>query len=387
MTRIDVDASRCEGHGLCEGIAPDVFALHDEGAVEVLIEYQLVGRGGAATTSGHSPAGRPGGGSMRTEPHREHELDLVLEKKETVAEGVVQLTLRSADGADLPEWEPGAHVDLVLTNELTRQYSLCGVPAERSVLQVAVLREQDGRGGSAHIHDVLAEGDTVHVRGPRNHFPLAPAGRYVFIAGGIGITPILPMIAKAESAGANWQLVYGGRTRSSMAFRDRLEELYPGKVTVHAMDEVGLLDVPTILADPGVAADDVAVYCCGPEGLLAAVEQECTRWPHGALHVERFAPKAGMTDGPRESFEVELSRSGTTLTVPADASILDVVEDAGIQVLSSCQEGTCGSCETAVLEGTPDHRDSVLTDDEQAANDTMMICVSRSCSARLVLDL
>ena len=324
---------------------------------------------------------------MRTEAHREHELDLVVEKKETLADGVVQLTLRSADGADLPEWGPGAHIDLVLSDELTRQYSLCGDPAERSVLQVAVLREQDGRGGSAHVHDVFAEGDTVHVRGPRNHFPLVSARRYVFIAGGIGITPILPMIARAEAAGADWRLVYGGRTRSSMAFLDRLEMLYPGKVAVRPTDEVGLLDLPTILAEPGSTAEDIAVYCCGPEALLVAVEQECTRWPHGALHLERFAPKAGATDGPRESFEVELAQSGRTLVVPADRSILDVVEEWGIQVLSSCQEGTCGTCETGVLEGVPDHRDSVLTDDEQAVNDTMMICVSRSCSARLVLDL
>jgi len=324
---------------------------------------------------------------MRTEPHREHELDLVLDKKEAVADGVVLLTLRRADGADLPRWEPGAHVDLVLSDGLTRQYSLCGDPAERSVMQVAVLREPAGRGGSAHVHDVLAEGATVHVRGPRNHFPLAGAGRYVFIAGGIGITPILPMVAAADAAGADWHLVYGGRTRSSMAFLDQLERRYPGKVDVRPMDEVGLLDLPAILAEPGSDAADVAVYCCGPEALLIAVEQECTRWPHGALHVERFAPKAGATDGPRDSFEVELAQSGTTLTVPADRSILEVVEESGLQVLSSCQEGTCGTCETGVLDGVPDHRDSVLTDDEHAANDTMMICVSRSCSARLVLDL
>ncbi|MCF7552743.1 PDR/VanB family oxidoreductase [Pseudonocardia sp. WMMC193] len=321
---------------------------------------------------------------MQTAPHREYELDLVLDKKETLADGVVQLTLRSADGADLPEWEPGAHIDLVLTDDLVRQYSLCGDPAERSVLQVAVLREPAGRGGSAHVHDTLAEGDTVHVRGPRNHFALVAAARYVFVAGGIGITPILPMLAQAEAAGADWRLVYGGRTRSSMAFRDRLEQAYPGKVAVRPMDEVGLLDLPTILAEPST---DVAVYCCGPEALLAAVEEQCSRWPQGALHLERFAPKAGATDGPMQSFEIELSRSGTTLTVPADRSILDVVEASGVPVLSSCQEGTCGTCETAVLDGVPDHRDSLLTDEEQAANDTMMICVSRSCSARLVLDL
>jgi ferredoxin-NADP reductase len=314
----------------------------------------------------------------------EPELDLVLEKKETLADGVVQLTLRDPAGADLPAWEPGAHVDLVLTDELTRQYSLCGDPAERSVLQVAVLREPAGRGGSAHVHEVLAEGDTVRVRGPRNHFALVTAPRYLFLAGGIGITPILPMVAAAEAAGADWRLVYGGRTRASMAFRDRLEERHPDRVEIRPQDETGLLDLAALLDEP---AEGTAVYCCGPEPLLAAVEERCAAWPAGTLHLERFAPKAGADDGPREAFEVELAQTGTTLTVPADRSILEVVEESGVAVLSSCQEGTCGTCETGVLEGVPDHRDSVLTAEEQSANDAMMICVSRSCSARLVLDL
>ncbi|GAA2877212.1 PDR/VanB family oxidoreductase [Pseudonocardia halophobica] len=314
----------------------------------------------------------------------EPELDLVLDKKEILADGVVQLTLRDPAGADLPAWEPGAHVDLVLTDGLTRQYSLCGDPAERSVLQVAVLREPAGRGGSAHVHDVLAEGDTVRVRGPRNHFALVAAPRYLFLAGGIGITPILPMIAAAEVAGADWRLVYGGRTRASMAFRDRLEERHPDRVDVRPQDETGLLDLAALLGEP---AEGTAVYCCGPEPLLAAVEERCAAWPAGTLHLERFAPKAGADDGPREAFEIELAQTGTTLTVPADRSILEVVEEAGVGILSSCREGTCGTCETGLLEGVADHRDSVLTAEEQAANDAMMICVSRSCSARLVLDL
>jgi ferredoxin-NADP reductase len=320
---------------------------------------------------------------MRTPPHVEHELDLVLEKKEALADDVVRLVLRHPDGYELPAWAPGAHVDLVLAEGLVRQYSLCGDPDDLSTLHVAVLREEAGRGGSQHVHDDLGEGDVVHVRGPRNHFPLVQADRYLFIAGGIGITPILPMIAQAEAAGDDWQLVYGGRTRSSMAFQAELQDRYPGKVVIHPQDEAGLLDLPTLLADPGATA----VYCCGPEGLLAAVEERCASLPKGTLHVERFAPKDGAVEGPRESFEVELAQTGTILTVPADRSVLDVVEDSGVQVLSSCQEGTCGTCETTVLSGIPDHRDSVLTDDEQAANDTMMICVSRSCSPRLVLDL
>jgi ferredoxin-NADP reductase len=322
-----------------------------------------------------------------SDPHLEHDLELVLEKKEELAEGVVQLTLRHAEGDDLPHWEPGAHIDLVLTDAITRQYSLCGATADRSVFQVAVLREETGRGGSAHVHDGLAEGDTVFVRGPRNHFPLVDARRYLFVAGGIGITPIIPMIEHVERSGAQWRLLYGGRTRASMAFREQIERHHPDRVTIHPQDEMGLLDLPGALAEPGADATDTVVYCCGPEGLIAAVEEQCARWPHGALHVERFAPKAGATDGPWDAFEVELARTGTTLVVPPDRSILDVAEESGVQVLSSCSEGTCGTCETGVLGGTPDHRDSVLTDDEQAANDTMMICVSRSRCARLVLDL
>jgi ferredoxin-NADP reductase len=198
---------------------------------------------------------------MRTPPRVEHELDLVLEAKETIAEGVVRLTLRHPDGQPLPAWEPGAHIDLALTGELVRQYSLCGDPHDSSILQVAVLREQAGRGGSQYVHDTLTPGQRVHVRGPRNHFPLVDARRYLFIAGGIGITPILPMIAEVAARGRDWQLVYGGRTRASMAFREELERRRPGQVEIHPQDERGLLDLPAWLAVP---ADDTAVYCCGP---------------------------------------------------------------------------------------------------------------------------
>lgn len=323
---------------------------------------------------------------MKTAPHTEHELELVLARKETLADDVVRLTLRHPDGDPLPAWEPGAHLDLVLESGLTRQYSLCGDPRDSSVLQVAVLREEAGRGGSRYVHDTFAEGQRVHACGPRNHFPLVEAKRYLFIAGGIGITPILPMIAQVAAAGADWRLVYGGRTRSSMAFRDELETRYPEQVEIHPQDERGLLDLPTLLA-PGEDDAETAIYCCGPEALLTAVEEQCADRPAVTLHVERFSPKEGTTDGPRAAFEVELAQTGTVLEVPADRSILEVVEDSGVPVLSSCQEGTCGTCETPVLSGKPDHRDSLLTDEERDACDTMMICVSRSCSPRLVLDL
>ena len=307
-------------------------------------------------------------------------MKLLLESKEPIADEVVLLTLRDPDGQPLPAWTPGAHIDLVV-DDMVRQYSLCGDPRDTSALRVAVLREPSGRGGSRHVHDVLVAGQRIEVRGPRNNFPLVEARRYLFIAGGIGITPILPMVAEVAATGRDWRLVYGGRTRSCMAFREELERHHPGDVEIRPQDEYGLLDLPALLAE---LDGDTAVYCCGPESLLAAVEQHRAA---GVLHVERFAPRTGATDEPRQEFDVELAQTGAVLRVPADRSILEIVERSGVSVLSSCREGTCGTCETTVLSGAPDHRDSVLTDEERAANDTMMICVSRSRSPRLVLDL
>ncbi|RZB16057.1 oxidoreductase [Streptomyces sp. F001] len=318
--------------------------------------------------------------TLRTEVER----DLVLERKETVAESVVLLTLRDPEGRPLPEWEPGAHIDLMLNTELVRQYSLCGDPGDRSRLQVAVLREPESRGGSSYVHDVLAEGESARIRGPRNNFPLEKAKRYLFIAGGIGITPMLPMIAAVHARGADWSLVYGGRTRESMAFREELQRAYGERVSLRPQDEYGLLDLPSLLGKP---QRRTAVYACGPEPLLAAVEAGCQKWPSGALHVERFAPKEDLTAGPHSSFEVELAQSGKTLLVSEDMSILEAVADAGVSVMTSCEEGICGTCETKVLSGAIDHRDSVLDDQERAAGDTMMICVSRARGDRLVLDL
>ncbi|MFF3377499.1 PDR/VanB family oxidoreductase [Streptomyces sp. NPDC002680] len=308
-----------------------------------------------------------------------YEAELVVDRRELAADGVLALTLRHPLGEELPPWEPGAHVDVVLGPELERQYSLCGDPADRSAWRIAVLREPDGRGGSAYVHGQLGLGDKVRVRGPRNHFALKPAPRYRFVAGGIGITPILPMLAAAEAAGAEWTLLYGGRTRNSMAFTEELGR-YGDKVTFAPQDETGLLDLDS---EVGRLAEGTLVYCCGPGALLDAVEAVC---PGGALHVERFTPKAQQGGDERE-FEVVLQRSGRTLTVPVDVSVLDTVRGAGVEVLYSCTEGTCGTCETDVLEGTPDHRDSVLSDEEREAGETMLICVSRCRGPRLVLDL
>jgi ferredoxin-NADP reductase len=320
----------------------------------------------------------------------ELDLEARVAGKEVLADGVVRLTLVRTDGSPMPAWQPGAHVDLVLGPDLTRQYSLCGDPADHTALVVAVLREPAGRGGSARVHEGLAPGDVVRVRGPRNRFALVDAPdikSYLFVAGGIGITPLLPMIAAVDARGADWRLVYGGRRRASMAFAGELAAAHPGRVELCPQDEVGLLDLDALLGTP---RPDTAVYCCGPEPLLAAVEERCAAWPPGALHVERFSPKP-VTDARSRPepvvFTVELTLSGLTLTVPPDRTILEVVEAAGVPALSSCQEGTCGTCETPVLAGVPDHRDSLLTEAERDAGDAMMICVSRSRTTHLVLEL
>ena len=313
---------------------------------------------------------------------REFEADLDVRAVDTVARDVVALTLARPDGEALPEWTPGAHIDLVLGEDLVRQYSLCGRTEDTDTWRVAVLREPESRGGSERVHQ-LAAGDTVRVRGPRNHFPVVAAKSYLFVAGGIGITPLLPMISEVDASGAEWQLHYGGRTRESMAFAEELAK-YGDRVHLVPQDEQGMLDLEGILGTP---RPGTLVYTCGPEPLLNAVEDRCSTWLPGSLHLERFAARAATGDSEDADFEVLLQRSGKTVHVPAGRSIFEVVREAGVSVLGSCLEGICGTCETEVVDGEIDHRDSVLDEEERASNETMMICVSRCKSGRLTLDL
>ena len=297
---------------------------------------------------------------------RTRALRLTVAARETVADGVVQLRL---EGRDLPRWEPGAHIDLVLPSGLMRQYSLCGDPADSSSYTVATRLVEDGRGGSREVHELVGVGAELEVRGPRNRFPLVEAPAYVFVAGGIGITPVLPML-RALPDGSNWRLLYAGRTRESMPFLDEIENLGADRVTVVA----GLPDLDGELAD---LPEGAVVYCCGPEGLMAAVAE---RFPD--VRLERFAPRASSTG---EAFEVELRRSGRTLTVPADSTVLAAVRAELPNTLYSCEQGFCGTCQQRVLEGEVEHRDELLTDAER--DGSMLICVSRARSERLVLDL
>ncbi|KSZ60018.1 ferredoxin [Rhodococcus pyridinivorans KG-16] len=304
--------------------------------------------------------------------------------KDVLADGVVAVRLADPDGGRIPAWEAGSHIDIIIDESTVRQYSLCGDPADDTCLTVAVLREEDGRGGSRWVHDTLQVGDLVSIAGPRNNFTFVPAPSYLFVAGGIGITPLLPMMRAAHEAGAQWRLLYGGRSRASMAFAADLTDRYEDRIDLRPQDEYGLLDLAGALDS---MPDGTHVYCCGPEPLLQAIEELCRDRAGVTLHVERFAAKATPADAVDDTFEVELRRSGSTITVGADETLLDAVLRAGVDAPFSCREGTCGTCEVAVVDGVPDHRDSVLTEDEQAENDCMMICVSRSCTSRLALDL
>lgn len=299
------------------------------------------------------------------------------------AHDVLSLELDDPTGAPLPAWEPGAHIDLRFANGVERQYSLCSDPRDLSVWRIAVLAESPSRGGSRYVHQSLRVGELVTASAPINHFALVPSDEYVFIAGGIGITPILPMVAEAERLGIRWRLAYLGSTGERMAFLGS-EHLAGGAALIVRGDVDDRLDLRTWI---GIPSQGASVYACGPERMLDALEDLSADWPRGALHLERFQPRTFGESQGAESFEVVASRSDLVVTVDRGCSILEMLENAGIGVPSSCLEGVCGTCETAVIDGAPEHRDSILTPDERESNETMMICVSRSLGDRLVLDI
>lgn len=311
-------------------------------------------------------------------------LSMSVRRRVPMSTSVLALELVRVDGGRLPDWSPGAHIALHLPNGMERQFSLCGDPADRLAYRIGVLLEPDGRGGSEFIHHHLHEGADIDISEPLNTFGLTQATRYHFVAAGIGITPILGMLDAAESFGADWKLTYLGKSRDSMAFLEELQR-FGDRVSLYPKDEVGRQDLSALIGEP---AYDTLIYVCGPESVLSDVEGAMSVWPSGSLHMERFAPKAKSPFEPEAgSFAVKLARSGLLLQVPPDKSILSVVEEAGLIVPFSCREGTCGTCETMILAGEADHRDSVLSAEEQECNETMMICVSRATTPLLELDL
>lgn len=308
---------------------------------------------------------------------------LRVQQKTWEADGITSVTFVDPSGAELPPWEPGAHIALHLPGGLTREYSLCSDPRDPSHWTVAVLRTEQSRGGSMHVHDRLSVGAEIEVAGPRNAFGVDDdATEHVLVAGGVGITPIVAMMRHLDQAGHPWKMLYAGRSRKSMAFVDEVSA--HGTATIHADDEVGgLPDLDAVIGDAGSGA---VVYCCGPAPLLDAVEKVV---PEGAtLRTERFAaPVVAAPSGDDTAFDVILDQSGRRIPVGCDVSVLDALLDAGVDVPSSCTEGICGTCEVAVVKGDVDHRDFLLSDAEHEQNTTMFPCVSRCRSAELVLDL
>lgn len=294
---------------------------------------------------------------------------------------VVSLDLVRADRTSLPRFDAGAHVDLYLPGGVIRQYSLCSDPADCSHYRIAV---RDVGGISSHfVHRKARPGELLTISTPRNNFPLIDADNYIFIAGGIGITPLMPMIWKASAKGRNWTLRYCHRLGQNAPFLPEIVNP-AGEVVLHSTERGTRLDVE---AELSAVRENTLVYCCGPESLMTAVEDATRHWPVDSVHFEWFSPRSNQFGSDTNRFEVVCEASGQTLQVPPDKTILTVLNEAGIDVPCSCQQGICGTCEVRVLAGEVDHRDSILSSAERAANATMMTCVSRARGPRLVLDI
>lgn len=332
-------------------------------------------------------------GPVPQAPSPRQRVSVLVRQARWEAEDVLSLQLESRSEAPLPEWTPGAHIDVVLPSGRIRPYSLCGDPKDRQAYRIAVLKEEGGLGGSRELHETQLVGKTLDLLPPRNHFPLVDeAQAHLLIAGGIGITPILAMARHLESIGADWQAIYTARTVSRSAFAHELVSISPCRVTLAASAETGRPDIPAILTQ---TPPTTVVYCCGPAALISSVSRACGTTHR--LEVERFeaappdeqqTPAApSPADAGERVVDVTLERTGCTLQVPATRTILEVIRERIPDVPFSCEEGYCGTCETGVLEGTPDHRDTVLSEAERASGQSMMTCVSRALSDKLVLDL
>jgi vanillate O-demethylase ferredoxin subunit len=317
------------------------------------------------------------------------ELKVRVEAIRDEAVGVKSFELVSADGRALPRFGAGAHVEVRIDDGMVRNYSLCNDPAERRRYVIAVKRCEDSRGGSAALHERVQVGDLLTLVGPRNHFPLQGGGRHhVLLAAGIGITPLLSMAQRLQARGRSFELHYFAHSPAHVAFRELLlQPRFEGKVQIHySMGSERLRQ--KLQAMLGVRAAGHHLYLCGPRRFMEAVQEVVdASWPADAVHLEHFGADPHLLAGPREAFEVQLARSGRTVAVPADRSIADVLCDSGVPVVTSCREGVCGTCVTRVLEGRCDHRDSFLSDEERAAGDRILVCVSRAPGGRLVLDL
>lgn len=317
----------------------------------------------------------------------EDKIKVVVRRREVQGHDVVVLDLADPAGAALPAFSAGAHVDLHLGPDLVRQYSLCGDPARRDVYRLGILKDPQSRGGSLAAHAGLGEGTEIWASLPRNHFPLvAGAKRSVLIGGGIGITPMIAMAHALSAEGGDFELHYRGRSRAACAFLGELAAApFSQRVHTHFSDEGGResFDLASILGQP---APGTHVYVCGPTGFMNAVIDgaKALGFADATIHREFFQVE---TDTSGDAFEIEARRSGVTLKVEAGQSMVDALATVGIKVKVSCEQGVCGTCLCDVIEGTPDHRDVYLTDEEKADNDQILLCCSRAKTPRLVLDI
>jgi vanillate O-demethylase ferredoxin subunit len=314
-------------------------------------------------------------------------IDVVVVEKRIEAQDIASFVLARPDGQPLPPFEAGAHIDVEAGPGLVRQYSLCGDPQDCSRYLIGVLREVASRGGSLALHDRIQAGDRLRIGAPRNLFALAPAPHSLLVAGGIGITPMLAMAEVLARAGASFALHYCARSAQRVAFRDRIgQAAWAGRMRLHLDDGAAgqRLDLERELArtPPGTR-----LYVCGPAGFMDWVTGSAARagWPTSHLHLERFGASAPA--GEDSAFEVVVASSGARYRVPAGRSVAAVLSEQGVFVPVSCEQGICGTCLTRVLDGVPDHRDTYLTEEEQAANDIFTPCCSRARSGTLVLDL
>lgn len=315
-------------------------------------------------------------------------LQVRIARRETEAEGIAGFELASADGTPLPAFTAGSHIDVMLGDGLIRQYSLCGHPAERSRYRLGVLLDPASRGGSRAMH-ALAEGATLTISTPRNHFELAAdARRHLLLAGGIGVTPLLCMAEQLAADGADFTMHYCTRSPARTAFRGRLANAaWAGRVSLHHDDGAAAqaFDMKQVLARPEA---DVHLYVCGPKGFMDAVLATAREqgWPEAQIHYEFFAGAPVQTDADTD-FEVKLAKSGRVIPVRREQTVAQALAAAGVDLPVSCEQGVCGTCLTRVIDGTPDHRDMYMTPAEQAKNDQFTPCCSRSLSPLLVIDL
>lgn len=309
-------------------------------------------------------------------------------RKVQEAQDIASFELARTDDAPLPAFSAGSHIDVQVPGGLTRQYSLCNDSGEQHRYRIAVLRDPASRGGSSGMHDRVHEGDLLHISEPRNHFPLHHARRSLLFAGGIGVTPLLCMAQRLATIGADFELHYCTRSPERTAFlREIAASSFAAQVQFHFDSGAPgqKLDLQPLLASPDAGTH---VYVCGPPGFIDYVvgSAKANGWNSDQIHLEYFGAAPQDTSGDR-AFDVKIASTGRSYTVPAGQSVVHALQEHGIEILTSCEQGVCGTCITRVLEGEPDHRDMYFTEEERAKNDQFTPCCSRARSKVLVLDL